>query len=80
MCLMKRKILQLLLNKLYILKKSVCVPPPPPCLSLSPSPQSQTPSPCCYPQTATGQEEYKKNTYDNHNNSILYANIFIEVH
>ena len=74
MGLMKRKILQLLLTKLdntfYPWKKMFTLPP---CLSLTPTSLSQTPSSCSYPQTATGREDYKNN------NSILYANIFIEV-
>ena len=69
MGLMKCKILQILLTKrcTFYPEKSVYTLP---CLSLSSTSLSQTPSPCTYPQTA----------YNYHNDTILYANIFIEVH
>ena len=56
-------------------EKSVCTTP---YLSLSPTSLSQTPSPCSYPQTQQ-VEKIIENKYNNHN-TILYGNIFIEVH
>ena len=80
MGLMKHKICNCLLNytKAFYPEKKVFALPPA-CHSRLPL-CSQTPSPCSYPQTATGQEDYLKNRHKNHKNTILYTNIFIEVH